>query len=412
MMSYIQLRGKCYYARLGVPRDLRAHFKKREFKQSLKTNNIDIAKPKAMLLVNHWKHQFKELQGSSKAHLQQASQTKIELSDQIQTLPTTDETSGSCYIEHLADSPKMDDKQKDFYETMPGKKTPFLLYKESFFNQWQVHEKTKQMADTVLKRVCVIFPTIESVKRGLVMSVVKGDPSAPKTKQKNYGFVHKYWEYLKDIEAISCSSGDPFSKLKIIAKHNISHRKEFSVEEIKKLYISAQEKNDEELADLIFFAMHTGARIEELCQLKTIDILQINGYSCIQIKDAKASAGNRTIPIHSSLRSLIGKKMNQRNDGYLIAMQNKNKFGNRSNALSKRFTRLKQGLGFSPEYVFHSIRKTVVTIFQNNSINEGIARDIIGHDKKLIVHGLYSGQNSVESKFKAIEKIKFQLLTN
>ena len=29
----------------------------------------------------------------------------------------------------------MHDKQKDFYDTMPGKKTPFLLYKESFFTK-------------------------------------------------------------------------------------------------------------------------------------------------------------------------------------------------------------------------------------------------------------------------------------
>ena len=108
-----------------------------------------------------------------------------------------------------------------------------------------------------------------------------------------------------------------------------------------------------------------------------------------------------------TLNSLIGKMMNQRNDGYLIAMQNKNKFGKRSNALSKRFTRLKQDLGFTPEYVFHSIRKTVVTIFENNAINEGIAADIVGHEKNTMTYGLYSGGNSAKSKFEAIEKIKF-----
>jgi len=407
MMSYIQLRGNCYYARLSVPKELRNHFNKRELKQSLNTSDVNIAKPKAMQLVSHWKYQFEALKGSPEAHEQLASQIRVEPVDETKTDPNTGMTAKDYYIDHVAEHHVMDEKQKDFHDIALGKKTPFLLYKESFFNQWQVNEKTKQMADTVLKRVCAIFPTIESVKRALVMKMVQEDTSAPKTKQRNYGFIHKYWEYLKDIEAISFTSENPFSKLKINAKKNTSPRKEFSVDEIKRLYKSAKERNDEELADLIFFAIHTGARIEELCQLKIIDVIQVDGYSCIQIKDAKTSAGNRTIPIHSSLRSLIAKMMNQRNDGYLIAMQNKNKFGKRSNALSKRFTRLKQDLGFTPEYVFHSIRKTVVTIFENNAINEGIAADIVGHEKNTMTYGLYSGGNSAKSKFEAIEKIKF-----
>ena len=52
-------------------------------------------------------------------------------------------------------------------------------------------------------------------------------------------------------------------------------------------------------------------------------------------------------------------------DGYLLSGLTFNKYGDRSNAIGKRFGRLKQSLGFSEKKVFHSIRKTVVTLLED-----------------------------------------------
>ena len=82
-----------------------------------------------------------------------------------------------------------------------------------------------------------------------------------------------------------------------------------------------------------------------------------------------------------------------------------NKYGDRSNAIGKRFGRLKSRLGFGGDLVFHSIRKTVATELENAGVAEAIAADILGHDKNTMTYGLYSGGNRLGVKLEAIEKV-------
>ena len=85
----------------------------------------------------------------------------------------------------------------------------------------------------------------------------------------------------------------------------------------------------------------------------------------------------------------------------------KNKYGNRSNAIGKRFRKLKDNLGFKSQYVFHSIRKTVVTIFENAGVPENVVADIVGHEKTTMTYGLYSGGVSLVVKIKALDKLAY-----
>ncbi|MDZ4057902.1 MAG: DUF6538 domain-containing protein, partial [Polynucleobacter sp.] len=65
MSNYILLQRKCWYARLGIPVELRPHFNgKRELKETLKTSDQRVAELKAMKLVGGWKMQFDALRGS------------------------------------------------------------------------------------------------------------------------------------------------------------------------------------------------------------------------------------------------------------------------------------------------------------------------------------------------------------
>ena len=79
-------------------------------------------------------------------------------------------------------------------------------------------------------------------------------------------------------------------------------------------------------------------------------------------------------------------------DGYLLAGSDDGSFGKRSDALGKRFGKLKDKLGFGPQRVFHSIRKTVVSQTEQAGVSENSAADIVGHDKPRITYGLYSAR--------------------
>jgi integrase len=64
-------------------------------------------------------------------------------------------------------------------------------------------------------------------------------------------------------------------------------------------------------------------------------------------------------------------------------------------------------MGFSTDHVFHSIRKTLVTLLENAGVSEGVTADIVGHEKKTMTYGLYSGGNSLTVKKEAIDKVKY-----
>ena len=75
--------------------------------------------------------------------------------------------------------------------------------------------------------------------------------------------------------------------------------------------------------------------------------------------------------------------------------------------LSRRFGRLRSSLGYGPELVFHSLRKTVTTKLEQAGVPEGVAADIVGHEKQTITYGLYSGGTSMAQKMEAITKISY-----
>ncbi len=79
----------------------------------------------------------------------------------------------------------------------------------------------------------------------------------------------------------------------------------------------------------------------------------------------------------------------------------------RSSAIGKRFSTLKKREGFGGEHVFHSIRKTVITILENEGCPEGVVADIVGHAKKTITFGLYSGGTSIKRKREALDKLRY-----
>lgn len=54
--------------------------------------------------------------------------------------------------------------------------------------------------------------------------------------------------------------------------------------------------------------------------------------------------------------------------------------------------------------VFHSIRKTVSTMFEDAEVPEGITADILGHEKNTITYGFYSGGASMQTKREALER--------
>lgn len=412
MPPFIQKRYNLYYARLRIPMGLREYFKKIEFFQSLGTSSKEEAEFKALVIVAGWKRQIAAARGSVGAIDKMAAEMRMSYDHKDKAHPDTGMTGKDYVIENVADSFDDEEKEMRYRNIAMGRKTPFVTFLDSFLEDWGVADKTKDMASSFIRSLNHQFHSIETIRRPEVMQLVKADKRAVKTKAKNYGFARQYWSYLEDVGVVDSEMRNPFSELNFKAgrkQKNTTVRQAFSAEEIESLHQAAREKGDEQLADLIALGAYTGARIEELCAIKLEDITQSSGVQIITVTDSKTDAGVRTVPIHPALKSVIKRLTKDSNDEYLFSNLTSSKYGDRCNAIGKRFGRLKEKSGFGKTHVFHSIRKTVITILENAGVSEGITADIVGHEKKTMTYGLYSAGTSDKKKLEAIKQITYKM---
>ena len=78
-------------------------------------------------------------------------------------------------------------------------------------------------------------------------------------------------------------------------------------------------------------------------------------------------------------------------------------------AVGKRFGRLKRNVlpdGEDRSKCFHSIRKFVVTTLEQGGVAEGVAADLVGHEKPNITYNVYSGGSSIEQLSHAVEVLE------
>lgn len=182
-------------------------------------------------------------------------------------------------------------------------------------------------------------------------------------------------------------------------------RKDFDLADISKLQSAALADGHTALSDLILLGAYTGARIEELCQLKVEHIIKPDGVLSLDIADSKTAAGIRQVPVHPALLPVIDRLLNSSADGYLVPSECKNKYGIRSDALSKAFGRLKKAHGFGAQHVFHSIRKTVTTQLVRAGVQGTLIAELIGHETGTVTFDVYSQGASPSQKLEAIAKL-------
>lgn len=104
------------------------------------------------------------------------------------------------------------------------------------------------------------------------------------------------------------------------------------------------------------------------------------------------------------MKPLIEKLANNADDdGYLIHTSGGNKYGIRSDSISKAFGRIKRELGYDARHVFHSIRKTVITSLQQNDVKPLVIASIVGHETGTVTFDIYSEGASAKQKYDAIK---------
>lgn len=421
-VAYLQKRHRKYWAHHDIPKDLRPILGQGvRFSENLETDDLRTANGRKAALEPGWRQKIEAARRIAEGRqgtgaewwanrLAAASDAdRPDLIDSIKEEAQEIAREGGSPTDPDADPYPNHAAAERFYAMATGKMTRFDAFIDDWVKTLRNEPKSVAMKHSNVLKFAAEFPYVQDVRRKEVQRWANQHVQAekqPATIQRMLSELRGYWRYLVSIEAASEDLA-PFDRLtlaKVSAKDaHRDRRRAFTAKEVVGLLAEAVKRKDDTLADLIRLEMWTGARIEELCALKVEDATATR----LDITDAKTPAGVRQVPVHPKLAAVVRRLKRAKGDGYLLSGLSPDKYGNRSPAIGKRFGRMKTDLGFGEQHVFHSIRKTVVTLFENKGVPENVAMDIIGHDKPTLTYGHYSEGNTFDVMRRAVEKLEY-----
>lgn len=417
-MSHLEKRKDRYYATLPIPKDVREEFGKFKFFKTTGTGDKRKAQIEANRLVVGWQAEIEAARkrvasGVSEIDLAFAMQDQLRAAGQAGDHHTITEYDHlKMVIEDLVRDKAKQGRHKEaglIRNITLDSKEPISIHLDEW--EMQLHVKPKNIermrkdAELFAEHFHFITDVTTLAAREWAKSLQRKGKTISAI-EKAFTAARSLWSYLQEIGKAP-DDLKPLDTPQFIKREKQKNGKDswipFTPEEVVKLYRESLKKGDQQLADLIELGMYTGARINELCHLKVKECTQ----EVLRITDSKTDAGIREVPVHSQLKKTVQRLLASSRDGYLLSGLSFNKYDSRSDAIGKRFGRLKNALGFQKLKVFHSIRKTVTTMLENAGISENLTADIIGHDKPRLTYGLYSGGHNLERKLVAIELIQY-----
>jgi len=164
-------------------------------------------------------------------------------------------------------------------------------------------------------------------------------------------------------------------------------------------------------------SMYSGMRLDEICQLYTEDVQQVDDVWCFSINDekdkkVKTITGKRVIPVHPTLLSCgfiayveslrkvdalrLWMDLKWRpNDGY-------------SNALGKWFQVFnRRHVTGDPKKVFHSFRHTLADTLKQAGVQEVVIAEIMGHANHSMTMGRYGKRYQPKVLLDALMKLDY-----
>lgn len=150
-------------------------------------------------------------------------------------------------------------------------------------------------------------------------------------------------------------------------------------------------------------ALFTGMRLGELLALQRQDIQETEGVYHIRIRAAKTRAGVRRIPVHPELARLRFREYVEGHEGPETILLP----GYTQRAFSKFYRRFQDSIGLTDsKLVFHSFRHTFADALRAASIDQSIAKALLGHADGTVT-GQYGSGYPIQVLENEMEKITF-----
>jgi len=427
MAKYLVKQWNTYYAEMRIPKAVAHFFNKAKFSRTLKTDSLEEAEIRKLQYIAQWKSLIK----AAKRRVNQPYEIDFDLEMDAAKALIEEFGSGEVGMSEVAiqldpDTTKSFEEQKrraEVYGSISKKGTVTKRFVDEWSQQAGYRAKsTKEANKFVKEEFCKRFPVFEIIERKELRLWVEDqlqgrngyEARSVDTVKKRLGWVNSFWDYCEgQYTDVECMTRNVMPKAKKTRASAVERSYQpYTVEEYWKLIEGADQANrgrgDPVLKDLMIVAAHTGCRLSELCDLRLDHV----GPDRLEIAKSKTDAGIREIPIHKDIQQII-ERLKQTSiaagDEYLFSeLTSKNQYEDRSNAVGKRFGRLKSKLGFDENYGFHSFRSTLAHLLEAAGVAENFAARIIGHKVKTLTYGLYSGDIPWHIKVETLAKISYR----
>jgi integrase len=291
----------------------------------------------------------------------------------------------------------------NFVEKHKTEKTPFLRH----FSDWKA---AGRYGGTALKTAIThiegfdtaVGQSIEALRSEHVQRWVDtqtGD--AANTIRNRLYSIGNYWRWMTQ-RGLAPRDSKPFLDIEIRGRDDDDAKTRFDPADVPKLWTKAATIHLP-LYYMVKIAAFSGARREAIGNIKVDDIHLDGAVPFFVIQQDKTEAGKRQVPIHSEIMGLMRELVkNADADGYLIYSTATGE--KRTGPLGKRFSKMKTAMKYDGTMDFHSLRRTVIHLFEAAEAPEGVCKDVVGHKKKSLTYGTYSGITSLEHRRMWLEK--------
>lgn len=384
-------RGNNWEANLQVPADVKGILKRSVFRESCGTGDLTRAEPIAMQLVAGWKQQIAVARQNPDAAALSVYNAGLEHRAAEEAGEYADERTGMTHADAWLTNYFLDTQppsKHSYYLNLFAGRTGLPLL--AFMEQWIADEYDKPRTCTearlAVNTLLPHMPTFNDITTVNAQRWVNSETRAKKTVQKAAGFMGSYYKWLVANEKI-VPTVNPFAPGQIVYPKKLKAKqpwKPFTDKDMRLVLELVRESGDEELERVFDIARYTGMRLAEASRCERTEPEDWEGVAGLYLREAKTEAGIRWVPIARGLK--LPNPLSPANDM----------------AVGKRFGRLIRPHIGDKKKVFHSIRKWCVTKLEQADISEGIAADLVGHEKQTITFGVYSGGSSVKQLKKAV----------
>lgn len=396
-MNLTRLKSGIWQVELRIPLDVRNVLGRTRFAKSTKTPDKRAAMKVAVPILAVWQELIELARTNpSQFHPHKLASQLCGGSDK----KTATNPKHFDWLAALRPSQAEQYRHVDFSQSIP-----LPAFMEQFAGEHYVNSRTRSEARRYILEATQFLPTLAALTKLNAQRWVSAEESksigvrrSAKTMQKGVGFLSEYVAWLQYRGYLGHDAVNPFRDLHF--SKQLARSRQYlplSLSELQRLRAAAADAGDHALVIYIDVARFTGMRLSEIGDLSSSSLVQSRGVWCFRVRpDAKTEASsNRLIPVAESLLDTVA--------------QPSFTLKGTANAVGKRFGRLKRRIledGHSRQKCFHSIRKFVVTTLEQANIPEGIAADLVGHEKPNITYNVYSGGSSIEQLQTAVRVLE------